>query len=68
MAQSKERVRKIVVLLDERMTKPWGILAKPFGWLSGREVRHPNGTYAMPNYSAACASSTVCGPRISPPG
>jgi hypothetical protein len=38
MAQGKERVRKIVVLLDERMTMLWAILAKPYGWSSGRAL------------------------------
>jgi hypothetical protein len=39
MVQSKERVRKIVVvLLDERMTMLWAILANPRGWRFAGEL------------------------------
>jgi hypothetical protein len=38
MVQSKERVRKIVVLLGERRALLWAILAKPCGWRFAGEL------------------------------
>jgi hypothetical protein len=66
MAQSKERVRIIVVLLDERMTMLWAILAKPCGWSSGRELlrqstqRENHSLYrAFPSISSPAMTTTA---------
>jgi hypothetical protein len=62
MAQSKERVGKIVVLLDEPRTLLWAILAKPFGWPSGRELLRQNAQ--RENHSLFRAFPSISSPAV----